>query len=82
MTQKLAFRSLAILAVLALIFSIPATAQWQSCKMCDWDGYDQAICVLAPCCGPEGGISCNSSQQCWDGVCYEICYTSQDCSWA
>jgi hypothetical protein len=79
---KQTFRQIAILsAVLILALPFPAISQWNACKSCGNDAYGQAICVLSGGIGPEGGIYCHASRECWDGTCYQVCYTWEACSW-
>ena len=82
MRNRISSKVVILAAVLLLSLSVPALAQWNACKTCGSDNYGQAICLLSGGIGPEGGIYCHASRECWDGTCYQICYTWQDCVWA
>jgi len=72
-----------VVALFALLAGFePMDAQIWGCKVCGWDAYGQAICLMQGFVGPEGGALCYAGQYCDGDQCYQICYTQQPCSWA
>lgn len=82
MPKRFAFLILLLTLLLGVGGSHSAEAQWWGCKVCSWDTYGQAICVLSESIGPEGGESCRSGLICQGSNCWEVCYTMNPCSWA